>query len=182
MMTPDSRIEATMPCFYCVRCPRESKSSVKVVVPHLSREQCLLVPTARECPADIGPLEVLYQTVCLRRRKQRCYLIEQSWYFVWSSKRQSWYLSDADSELLVLGVLSLHSYCLHFAPYILREVKEAALHHRSRPCILKAVDCSQLKVHQHLSGLSLGTKQLDLFPHSRVGCLRLIGQQVTILH
>ena len=120
-MAPDSRIEVTLPSFHCVRCTKESDSSVKVVVPQHSREQCLLVPTAWECPADIGPLEVLYQTVCLRRRKQRSYLIEQSWYFVRSSKRQSWYLSDADSELLVLGVLSLHSFCQHFAPYILHE-------------------------------------------------------------
>ena len=110
--------------------------------------------------ADIGPLEILYQTVCLRRRKQRCYLIEQSWYFVRSSKRQSWYLSDADSELLVLGVLSLHSYCLHFAPYILREVKEAALHHRSWPRILKAVDCANSKSISISAGSAWGQSSL----------------------
>ena len=38
-MTPDSRIEAAMPCFHCIRCPRYTECSVKVVVPHVCGEQ-----------------------------------------------------------------------------------------------------------------------------------------------
>ena len=93
---------------------------------------------------------VLYQTVCCGRRKLRCHLIEQVGHFVGRALRgEGWYQSDADSELLVLGVLCLHSYSLHPAPQILREVKETALHHSAR------LVCSKLLITANSKSISI---------------------------
>ena len=102
VMTSYSGIKAAMPRLHCIRRPKQSVCHVKVIIPYLNRKEWLLIGTTWEHPSNLCPFEVQYQIVCFRREKLCYYLSEQTRYFMWSSKRQSSYLSYAISELLIM--------------------------------------------------------------------------------